>query len=304
VERICGDKLSMEEFYRNSSVKGLAAGLAHRDESGHVWDSPVLLADSGNGIPLYLVHTTPGDVFGYVNLAGQLAGRKVYAFQAYGLNPENEPHRTIPEMAAWYVKVLRECRPHGPYYLAGWCFGGTVAYEMACQLSEAGEEVGFLGLIETWGRPPLSLGHLFRQGWSLLWAGPRVWAEYGKEKIGGNHPGETPADGLDFIAARFGGSRGRREIEHLRKLYAVNMRAIRNYTMRHYRGTVELFCVSLADLSGVIPDPRRRWTGLADRIVIDEFHGGSHADILKPPLVDNVAEAVNTALAAADRRNS
>ena len=39
--------------------------------------------------------------------------------------------------------------PSGPYYLAGECGGGAVAYEMARQLRAGGEDVAFLGLLDT-----------------------------------------------------------------------------------------------------------------------------------------------------------
>jgi thioesterase domain-containing protein len=43
---------------------------------------------------------------------------------------------------------VREQQPHGPYYLLGACFGSAVAYEMAHQLVDEGEEVAFLGLVD------------------------------------------------------------------------------------------------------------------------------------------------------------
>ncbi|MCP4589510.1 MAG: hypothetical protein GY842_02075 [bacterium] len=33
-----------------------------------------------------------------------------------------------------YLAELRAVEPRGPYQLAGWSFGGLVAYEMACRL--------------------------------------------------------------------------------------------------------------------------------------------------------------------------
>jgi hypothetical protein len=51
-------------------------------------------------------------------------------------------------MAAQYLHAVRQQQSHGPYYLLGACFGSTVAYEMAHQLVNAGEEVAFLGLLD------------------------------------------------------------------------------------------------------------------------------------------------------------
>ena len=52
-------------------------------------------------------------------------------------------------MAAHYLDEIRAFQPQGPYLIAGFCFGGLVAYEMAQQLVAAGEEVGFLALLDT-----------------------------------------------------------------------------------------------------------------------------------------------------------
>jgi acetoacetyl-CoA synthetase len=59
---------------------------------------------------------------------------------------------SIVEIAARNVDTLRAVRPEGPYRLAGFSFGGLVAYEMAVRLRQVGAEVDFLGLIDVW--PP------------------------------------------------------------------------------------------------------------------------------------------------------
>jgi thioesterase domain-containing protein len=51
-------------------------------------------------------------------------------------------------LAAEYVRLLRKRWPSGPYRLLGFSFGGTVAYEMAQQLTAAGEAVIELALLD------------------------------------------------------------------------------------------------------------------------------------------------------------
>jgi thioesterase domain-containing protein len=51
-------------------------------------------------------------------------------------------------MAAHYIAAIQSVQPQGPYRLAGWCFGGLVAFEMAQQLQARGEQVSFLGLLD------------------------------------------------------------------------------------------------------------------------------------------------------------
>ena len=57
---------------------------------------------------------------------------------------------TIEEAAAQYLRLIREIQPGGPYALLGWCNGGTLAFEIARQLEEAGEVVSRVFLIDTW----------------------------------------------------------------------------------------------------------------------------------------------------------
>jgi thioesterase domain-containing protein/acyl carrier protein len=48
-----------------------------------------------------------------------------------------------------YVEKLRRVQREGPYQLIGYSFGGVIAYEMARQLLASGEDVSFLGLLDT-----------------------------------------------------------------------------------------------------------------------------------------------------------
>ena len=65
------------------------------------------------------------------------------------------PYRVRPpiEMAADFAKQLTNQYPRGPYTLVGYSFGGTLAYELGCQLSEAGREVRLVLLEPTWIEP-------------------------------------------------------------------------------------------------------------------------------------------------------
>jgi thioesterase domain-containing protein len=65
-----------------------------------------------------------------------------------GSDSNEEPLTQIEEMAAQYVSDLIRFQPEGPYYIGGYSLGGTVAYEMARQLSERGLEVALLAVID------------------------------------------------------------------------------------------------------------------------------------------------------------
>ena len=62
---------------------------------------------------------------------------------------------SMQTLATRSVKILQGIQPNGPYYLAGYCFGGVLAFEVARQLIEKGESVAFLGLLDATYRPGL-----------------------------------------------------------------------------------------------------------------------------------------------------
>jgi aspartate racemase len=72
-----------------------------------------------------------------------------YCLQAQGLDGRTKPFSTVEDAAEFYLDTIRAVQPHGPYNLAGGCYGGLVAYEMACRLRSMGETVSVLALIDT-----------------------------------------------------------------------------------------------------------------------------------------------------------
>ncbi|MBE1205440.1 SDR family NAD(P)-dependent oxidoreductase [Aminobacter carboxidus] len=115
---------------------------------------------SGGATPFFLCAGMFGNVLNLRQLAMQLGtDRPIYGLQARGLYGEQEPHDSLIAMARDNLKEVRAVQPHGPYLLGGFSGGGLVAYEMAQQLRDQGEEVAQLILLDTPlpTQPPLSL---------------------------------------------------------------------------------------------------------------------------------------------------
>src|SRR5262249_4772225 len=112
----------------------------------------VPLQPHGELPPLLCVHPIGGGVQGFLALPRHLGpAQPVYGLQAASLDRvAGGAHAAVAEMAAAYLKDVRALRPRGPYRLAGLSFGGLVAFEMACQLEAAGEEVDLLAILDTW----------------------------------------------------------------------------------------------------------------------------------------------------------
>lgn len=101
----------------------------------------------GSRPPLFALPGHNGDVFCYVALGKYIdPEQSIYGVQPPGLEG-SEPLHSIPDLAAHCIRQIREMRPSGPYALAGFCAGGTVAFEIARQLTEAGEQVTMLMLL-------------------------------------------------------------------------------------------------------------------------------------------------------------
>ncbi len=116
-------------------------------------DEPQLLLkiQTGNlkNPPLIMVHPIGGYVYLYRDLAQQLDKEQaLYGIQAVGIDGKSAPLSQVEAMATHYIRALRKYQPTGPYLLGGSSFGGMVAYEMALQLQQQGEDIPLLVLID------------------------------------------------------------------------------------------------------------------------------------------------------------
>ncbi|ABD11773.1 acyl-CoA synthetase (AMP-forming)/AMP-acid ligase II [Frankia casuarinae] len=110
----------------------------------------VPLRTTGSGGPLFCFCGAGGLAVGMLGFARHFDGeRPVYGVQAHGLEYRGLPDWSIYAAARRHARTLRLLQPAGPYYLAGHSFGGLVALETARLLTEAGEHVELLVLIDS-----------------------------------------------------------------------------------------------------------------------------------------------------------
>ncbi len=148
IERRLGFGLPLDQVVRATTIEQLAARLRarHSGPSSRL----VALQPRGDGIPLMAIVPAGGTLACYVALAEHLGeAHPCYACQPRASLDTARIASTIESIAREDVQELRRVRPSGPYALAGWSMGGLVAYEMACQLQDAGEEVCLLALLDT-----------------------------------------------------------------------------------------------------------------------------------------------------------
>ncbi|HET6762465.1 MAG TPA: amino acid adenylation domain-containing protein, partial [Longimicrobiaceae bacterium] len=147
IQKQFGQRLPLAALIGAGTVEGMARLLAAGEPSppAHL----VALRDGGAGTPLFCVHPGEGTVLCYHGLARRMApGRPVLGLQALDFETGTAPLVRIEEMAVRYVAAVRSRQSSGPYVLAGWSYGGLVAFEMARQLVRAGAEVERLVLFD------------------------------------------------------------------------------------------------------------------------------------------------------------
>jgi len=127
----------------------LLALLMEEEERPQPSPQLVPLQPQGGKPPLFFVGFTH-----YRTLAEHMpTDRPFYGMLTRDLESDTYEDR-IETMAREHVRDILTVQPSGPYHLGGFCFGGLVAYEMTRILEAKGEEVAFLGLIDT--RPPFA----------------------------------------------------------------------------------------------------------------------------------------------------
>ncbi len=148
IKNSLGKNLPLSAFFAAQTVEQLAAVLA--EEKLISWSSLVPIQTNGTKLPLFLIHAVWGNVLFYRKLVHYLEpDQPVYGLQAQGLDGKQAPSTCVMEMAANYIKEIRTIQPQGPYSLGGFSFGGVVAFEIARQLCEQGQEIAFLGIFDT-----------------------------------------------------------------------------------------------------------------------------------------------------------
>ncbi|CRI56719.1 peptide synthetase [Pseudomonas sp. CCOS 191] len=91
-----------------------------------------------------------GGAYAYYPLASRLADeRPVYGLVNRCYAEPGWVDESWAAMVGYYVEQIRRTQASGPYHLLGWSMGGALALEVAHALEQAGQQVGFVGLVDT-----------------------------------------------------------------------------------------------------------------------------------------------------------
>ncbi|KAG6359461.1 hypothetical protein INS49_012982 [Diaporthe citri] len=97
---------------------------------------------------LFMVPDGSGSATSYTEISNVSPSWAVWGLFSPFMKTPEEYHCGVYGMASKFIEEMKRRQPAGPYSLAGWSAGGVIAYEIVVQLTQAGERVDNLIIID------------------------------------------------------------------------------------------------------------------------------------------------------------
>lgn len=311
LQTVTGQNLPLATLFQAPTIAALAA-VIRQGEAGQSWSSLVPIRAAGSKPPFFCIHGVTGDILWLKDLASLMDEEQpFYGIQARGLDGEAEPFDRLDEMAAYYVQQIRQVQPSGPYYIGGYCMGGDIAYEVARQMREQGEEVPILTVIDP---PPADLSERAALNGRFLInfvKNSPFWLREFLRLGGGEIVSRVRRKGR--LAARslwqkIHSNGNNREVnatdiidqaddlpEYRQKLIESHLDALTHYTHSGYDGEVIVFEARSRPLLNP-GNNAQEWFNYVQRPITVRTVPGSHSSILHQPHVKELAHHLQQSL--------
>ncbi len=293
IEKKIGKTIPPSLLLELNTPRRMAAWTRSADEAiRHVVE---LKNGSSEEVPLFCVAGGGGAVLRFRELSEALGPEQpFYGVQTHGFDLDHLPE-TFAGIAASYCQAIRSIQPDGPYFIAGYSSGGKLAYEIACQLVDSGEQVALLGIIDTSAvNERAGLWDRLRNRIEILRQNPLRAATFAREAA--MRPSKWMMNRLVQKLLGKGVAVPPRIIQN-----ALLFRGLsQTHQLRNYPGTLTLFRARHG-LKRVRVDQDLGWRPLVAAMEILDVDG-DHETMLNPPYVQTLAEAMRTAIQTARER--
>lgn len=247
-----------------STVRQLAQTLAQQQSeeqaSSAGFDTVLPLRNAG-GPTLYCFHPASGFAWQFSVLQRYLDPRwSITGIQSPRPAGPMQQAQTLAQVCDSHLQTLRRLQPHGPYCLLGYSLGGTLAHGIAARLEAAGEQVAFLGLLDTW--PPET------QNWAEKDANdldPAVLDEINREREA-------------FVAAQQGQA-SEALFQAIEGNYGDAVRLLTTAKSARFGGKATLFVAEKTLPQGM--DPQQTWAPWTGELDVHRLDC-AHVDIISP----------------------
>ncbi|MCD6047111.1 MAG: amino acid adenylation protein [Gammaproteobacteria bacterium] len=154
IEKEFNCKITIDDIYAAPTIQSTIDKILNSSLPYRTFNHLIRLQNGKDEYPpIFLIHPGNGGVFHYQHFIAELnTKRTIYSVENQIFNDTYRFFNTIEEMAACYIEQIKAAQPKGPYTIIGWSFGGAVAFEMAHQLINAGEQVSHVMLLDTWAK--------------------------------------------------------------------------------------------------------------------------------------------------------
>ena len=274
--------------------------------------SPVVVLRTDAREPgLFCVTGGGGPAISLRNLSDAMGDRNFAALQPRGLEERAVPDHRVTAAARRNVTAMRELQPHGPYAIAGYSSGSTIAFEMACLLRAAGEEVACLVILDrdAPGGGPTLRGRARRRTAELHTSAPEAAISRTAVVAGRiTRAAVTSAYAHARRRAAFisAGWLPRRGYHQYRLFFRLNIQMARKYVPSSIFDGPTLVVRGQAS-DGLPPDDGSSislqraladlgWSQFVSGPITVVEVPGDHSGLLRKPVVDLVAAHINTAL--------
>ncbi|WP_372664824.1 type I polyketide synthase [Amycolatopsis kentuckyensis] len=282
------------DLLRHDSPAAIAdvarAVLDTRESRGPVH---VLTPGDAGAVPLLLFHPGGSTCTVYRPLLDRLPA----AVPCLGF--ERVPGTSIEDRVDRLLPLVRARLPRGPYRLAGWSFGGALAYGVAARLAEEGEDVELVALLDTMlPLPEPDLDPRASSARRFLRFTGYVEGTYGRPvRLGHDELAPLPEEEQIELTMRRVAEAGLLSpgvLRHQRQSFLDTLAAERG-TPRPYDGRVVLYRATEPYAAGLAMEPRYSrsdlaagWADLCPRLEIVPVPA-HHLSVVDPPHVDVVA---------------
>lgn len=151
INSTCKCSLSIQHLYKAPTIALLCKQINSNDKNNHIDIVVPMKQNTKNEIKIFFCHPASGMIYCFNPLVSQWQlPISIYGLQDPSISAGNLLFESISAIADSYASAIRKIQPNGPYFLAGYSFGGTVVYEIAHILKQKNQDIGLLALIEGW----------------------------------------------------------------------------------------------------------------------------------------------------------
>ncbi|NVO57353.1 amino acid adenylation domain-containing protein [Rhodobacteraceae bacterium B1Z28] len=172
--------------------------------------------------------------------------------------------------------LIRSLQPEGPYYLLGYSLGGNIAFGVAERLEAIGQDVRFLGLLDTYPAE--------HHDWSDPDGGE---AEAGAEREQEQLLNDAMADVIDDEFQK----EKTEMFSHIFENYKDAVRLLSSARTGQFSGKITLFVADKSDLPEINPDTS--WLGHVGAQDVHHLPNASHEDIVSPASLEVLGPLMN-----------